>query len=83
MELSRETVNRLKSEYPSGTRVRCIYMNDPFHPIDEGTTGTVDHVDDAGQLHMHWDNGRTLALVYGEDIFEKISSKPKLKGVER
>ena len=28
--------------------------------------------DDDGQLHMKWDNGRTLALIYGVDQFETI-----------
>ena len=30
-------------------------------------------VDDIGQLHMKWDNGRTLALVPGEDSFRKLT----------
>lgn len=34
-----------------------------------GLRGTVDYVDDQGQLHMNWENGRSLALVPGEDVF--------------
>ena len=40
--------------------------------MPEGTEGTVDMVDDIGQIHMKWDNGRTLALVPGEDSFSVI-----------
>ena len=38
-----------------------------------GTRGTVEMVDDAGQLVMAWDNGRGLSLVPGVDSFRKLS----------
>ena len=38
-----------------------------------GLRGTVDYVDDQGQLHMNWENGRSLALVPGEDVFHDIN----------
>lgn len=82
MELTRNQVARLKEMYPKGTRIRCIHMDDSMHPIEDGTIGTVDHIDDAGQIHTSWDNGRYLALLYGVDVFEMVS-KPKVKGVER
>jgi hypothetical protein len=47
-------------------------MEDPYAPIEPGTQGTVEFVDDMGQIHMRWDNGRTLALVPSEDNFKKI-----------
>ena len=50
-------------------------MNDPFAPVPSGTRGTVDYVDDMGQIHMRWDNGRTLALVPGEDSFRKLTDE--------
>ena len=67
-----EEVQRIKEQYPAGTRIRLISMSDPWSPVPEGTEGTVDKVDDIGQLHMEWDNGRTLALVPGEDSFSVI-----------
>lgn len=65
-------VASIKKKYPAGTRIRLINMNDPWHPVEPGTEGTVKLVDDIGQLHMKWDNGRTLALVPGQDEFEII-----------
>lgn len=70
-ELSKE----IKKEYPAGTRVMLIGMDDPHHPVEPGTRGTVDHVDDGAQLHMHWDNGRTLSLVPGVDNFRKLTEE--------
>lgn len=64
-----------KEKYPPGTRIELINMNDPFAPVDAGTRGTVKHVDDAGQIHMSWDNGRTLPLDSGEDSFRKLTEE--------
>ena len=35
--------------------------------VPSGTCGTIDCIDDIGQLHMKWDNGRTLAVNLDED----------------
>lgn len=64
---------RIKESYPPGTRIELISMEDPFAPIPSGARGTVKVVDDIGQLHMHWDNGRSLAVVPGEDSFRKLT----------
>lgn len=54
-------VEALKRRYPKGTRICLDSMeNDPF-PIPSGSRGTVQFVDDAGQLIMKWDNGRSLS----------------------
>jgi hypothetical protein len=33
-----------------------------------GTRGTVLGVDDIGSVMVHWDNGSSLHVVYGEDV---------------
>ena len=43
--------------------------------VPPGTRGTVDHVDDAGQVHPVWDNGRTLAIVSEIDSFRKLTEQ--------
>ena len=49
---------RYKQSYPPGTRVMLLNMNDPYSPVESGMRGTVQSVDDIGQLLMKWDNGR-------------------------
>ena len=68
-------VKFIQEQYPPGTRIRLNSMNDPYAPVTPGTEGVVDVVDDDGQLHMKWDNGRTLALIPGEDSFTVLPPK--------
>ena len=72
-------VKFIQEQYPPGTRIRLNSMHDPYAPITPGTEGVVDVVDDDGQLHMKWDNGRTLALIPGEDsLASGFSSKRRI-----
>ena len=68
---SKETVERIRKEYPVGTRVELVKMDDAQAP-PIGTKGTVKGVDDIGSLLIDWDNGCGLNAVYGEDIVRKI-----------
>ena len=63
---SREIVNSLRKEYPVGARVELLKMNDVQAP-PMGTLGTVTGIDDLGTIHVHWDNGSSLGVAYGED----------------
>ena len=63
----------LREHYPAGTRIRLIRMADDIAPVPPGTIGSVAIIDDAGNIHMNWENGRSLALIEGVDEFEVIS----------
>ncbi len=68
-------VEMLRQRYPEGTRICLDSMeNDPY-PIPSGAVGTVKAVDDAGNILMKWDNGRSLSLIPGEDCFHKIQQE--------
>lgn len=68
-------LNALRYMYREGTRIELINMEDPYAPVPPGTKGTVVYVDDMGTIHMKWDNGSTLGLIYGEDMFVIIDKQ--------
>ena len=68
---SKETVERVCREYPAGTRVELLRMEDVQAP-PVGTHGTVLAVDDTASLIMRWDTGSRLNIVYGEDLVRKL-----------
>lgn len=69
--VTQREVERLQQQYPKGTRLKLISMEDPCR-VPEGTVGVVDFIDDAGQIHMRWETGSCLALIPGVDQFQKI-----------
>ena len=68
---SREIVERVRREYPAGTRVELVRMEDVQAP-PTGTKGTVTGVDDTASVMVAWDNGSRLNAIYGEDEVRKI-----------
>ena len=74
-ESERRFAERMKRCYPPGTRLLLLSMDDPYAPIPSGMRGTVEHVDDAAQIHMRWDNGRTLAIIPEADDFRKLTEE--------
>ena len=74
MEIKGRTeVERLREQYPEGTRVELLSMEDPYSRIPEGARGTVAFVDDIGTVHVDWDSGARLGLVVGVDRFRKAA----------
>ena len=72
--LSAEEIREIKENYPPGTRIQLIHMEDQW-AVPSGTRGTVDFVDDQGQVHPTWDNGRSLAIVPQVDQFRKLTDQ--------
>ena len=74
--LTHEELTDLRSRYPTGSRVKLTCMNDPYClNLMPGMLGTVMHVDDIGTIHVAWDCGFTLGVVYGEDSCTVVDSE--------
>ena len=68
---NKENIEMLRKMYPAGTKIVLEAMDDVQAP-PVGTIGTVDGVDDAGQIMMTWQNGSSLSLIPGVDGFRKV-----------
>ena len=68
---SKDIVEKVRAEYPVGTRVELVKMDDVQSP-PVGTKGTVKGVDDTASLLVDWDNGCGLNVIYGIDKVRKI-----------
>ena len=66
MYYDHKKVEWLKERYPEGTRICLDRMNDDPFPVESGTLGKVDHVDDIG---------RTLGVIPDVDKFHKIAQE--------
>ena len=68
---SEAQIESLRKQYPAGSRVKLIAMDDPQAPA-VGTEGTVIGVDDIGSIMVAWDNGSTLSVALGVDICARV-----------
>lgn len=72
-EIRPEALRSLREQYPVGCRVELTHMDDPYNTrLHEGCLGTVVAVDDIGTIHVSWDCGSSLGVVYGEDSCRRI-----------
>lgn len=69
---NKEQLERLHREYPAGTRVELLQMDDQQAP-PVGTLGTVYGIDDTGSLLVNWDNGSGLNVIFGVDKCRKAT----------
>ena len=66
--ISKEMLEKLRKDYPAGARVELICMDDLYNKkLHPGSKGTVMSVDDMGTIHIRWDCGSSLGVVFGED----------------
>jgi hypothetical protein len=64
-------------DFKVGDKIELLKMDNDPHPIPIGTKGRITKIGpmpyNETQIHVDWDNGRTLMLVYPEDKFRVIS----------
>ena len=73
---NKQELAALREKYPVGTKIILHHMDDPY-PVPDGTVGTVEYVDDGGNIHTVWENGSTLAVIEGVDDFSKATGGEK------
>lgn len=68
---SKEQLERIRQQYPTGTRVELLRMDDQQAP-PIGTKGTICGVDDTASILVNWDNGSGLNIIFGVDRCRKL-----------
>ena len=76
--MTRHEIDTIKNTFQPGMRVLLHDMKGEPRMYD-GLEGTIDSVDDIGQIHVRWDNGSSLALNYEEDRFDILPEEAKIK----
>ena len=68
-------LKELRATYKKGMTIQLDYMDDPQAP-EIGTKGKIVHVDDAGTVHVSWENGGSLGLIPSEgDCFHIVAEE--------
>ena len=79
---NKEYVEHLRRKYPPGTRLQLSCMEDEM-AVPPGSMGTVECIDDAGQIQVIWDCGCSLALIPGVDSFSRLPAHKEKDGDAR
>ena len=73
---SREYVSLIRKQYPAGTRVELVHLDDPYNRIlKPGCKGTVRYVDDVATVFVSWDCGSSLGFVPGVDSVKIVTGE--------
>lgn len=74
--MRREQVEIMKKRYPVGACI-CLDHMEGEQGMPGGLRGKVDFIDDAGQVHINWENGRTLPVIPEVDSFHRTGEQTK------
>ncbi len=72
LAIKKEELEALREKYPQGCRVELVKMDDPYREMPPGMQGVVTGVDDSGSIHVDWQNGSSLAVIFREDECRKV-----------
>ena len=73
-----EEVLAFRKQYDAGTITELIDMQDEWSNLRPGDIGTVQYVDDAGQMQMRRRRGSRLALIPGVDFFKIVGHEERV-----
>ena len=74
----KDFVERMRNQYPPGTRVEVISLCNEEEHLKPGMKGTVVGVDDQPALLVNWDNGSSLSFLIGQDSFRVLPDQTEM-----
>ena len=80
LSIKKEELEALREKYPKGCRVELVKMDDPYREMTPGMQGVVTGVDDSGSIHVDWQNGSSLAVIFREDECRRVEDAEREAG---
>jgi hypothetical protein len=80
LAIKKEELEALREKYPKGCRVELVKMDDPYREMPLGMQGVVTGVDDSGSIHVDWQNGSSLAVIFREDECRRVEDAEREAG---
>mgnify|MGYP001087073025 FL=1 len=80
LAIKKEELEALREKYPKGCRVELVKMDDPYREMTPGMQGVVTGVDDSGSIHVDWQNGSSLAVIFREDECRRVEDAEREAG---
>ena len=68
--MTKKAIFRKLNKELKGKRLRLIQMNNEPNPVQPGTERTIYYVDNAGTIHLKWDDGSLLGVIIGLDEYQ-------------
>ena len=80
LAIKKEELEALREKYPKGCRVELVKMDDPYREMPPRMQGVVTGVDDSGSIHVDWQNGSSLAVIFREDECRRVEDAEREAG---
>ena len=71
---TKQCIQNMKEAFPEGAEVELVFMDDIYRTMPAGLKGKVLFIDSIGTIHVAWENGSSLGVVWNADVVKNVAS---------